>query len=137
MAPVFFLILWLAAASIPASIARSKGRSFGAWWLYGLLFILPATIHSLVLSESQPDPDGGAWARCPHCSSPVLESANVCSSCGERLRDSHPRARFRKRPARIDPKGVQYCNTCGERIGVGQWSVCPLCKSTSLRIEHV
>ncbi len=30
-----FLIIVVLIGLIPAAIARSKGRSFGLWWLYG------------------------------------------------------------------------------------------------------
>lgn len=38
---------------IPANIAKSKGRSFGAWWFYGWMLFIVALIHSLVLKSPE------------------------------------------------------------------------------------
>ena len=37
---------------IPAIIAKSKGRSFWRWWLYGTCFTLIALIHSIFVVKS-------------------------------------------------------------------------------------
>jgi ankyrin repeat protein len=42
---IFVVLLGL----IPAAIARSRGRSFGLWWVYGTLFFIIAIIHALLL----------------------------------------------------------------------------------------
>jgi hypothetical protein len=43
------LLIPLSLGLMPAFIARSKGRSFWLWWLYGFGFFLIAFIHSLFL----------------------------------------------------------------------------------------
>ena len=50
---IYIIIIFIAAilAFIPASIANKKGRSFGAWWLYGWLLFIVALIHALCLPD--------------------------------------------------------------------------------------
>ena len=48
---IWFLLV-LVIALIPASIARSKGRSFGLWYIYGVALWIVAVIHAALL---QPD----------------------------------------------------------------------------------
>ena len=38
---------------IPGFIAKSKGYSFGAWWLYGFLIFIIAIIHVLVIPNKK------------------------------------------------------------------------------------
>jgi len=38
-------------AFIPAGIARSKGRSFGKWWVYGFFLFIFALVHSILLKK--------------------------------------------------------------------------------------
>jgi hypothetical protein len=52
-APVVVAVL----ACIPASIADSKGYSFGTFWALGLLFLLPALLVVLVLPHRDVDED--------------------------------------------------------------------------------
>ena len=35
---------------IPALIARSKGRGFWGWWIYGSLLFIIAFVHVLLIS---------------------------------------------------------------------------------------
>lgn len=132
---LFTLIAQVVLAAIPASIARSKGRRYGLWFVYGMLFWLIALIHSLLL----PEPAASGNARCPFCGEPVSSGAPACPHCGRALVEapatSAVAARKRARRRVFPPAGRQFCNDCGEQIGVGQWTVCPVCRSTSLRIE--
>lgn len=50
-ATIVSLIIAAGLAFIPANIAKSKGRSFGLWWLYGWLLFIVALIHSLLLDD--------------------------------------------------------------------------------------
>ena len=46
-----YLLPLLLLSVIPAYIAQTKGKSFGAWYVYGL-FLLPITfVHSLILDR--------------------------------------------------------------------------------------
>ena len=47
---MWFVIL-LAIAVIPAAIAKSKGRSFALWYIYGVALWILALIHSIILKE--------------------------------------------------------------------------------------
>lgn len=38
---------------IPGFIAKSKGYSFGAWWLYGFLIFIAAIIHVLFIPNKK------------------------------------------------------------------------------------
>jgi len=52
-------LIWVAAALlafIPATIARRKGRSTFAWWVFGFFLFLPALIIALVISTPQVRP---------------------------------------------------------------------------------
>jgi hypothetical protein len=48
------LIVSAIAGLIPAWVAHEKGRSFGAWWLYGAAFWLFAMIHAASLKKGVP-----------------------------------------------------------------------------------
>jgi hypothetical protein len=74
-------------ALIPALIAKSKGRSFGAWYVYGLLLWIVAFVHSLFLSVDQKALDARATStgenrKCPHCAEIIKSEARVCKHCG-------------------------------------------------------
>ena len=44
-----FLIISVVLGLVPAFIARSQGRSFVGWWIYGTLLLIVAIVHSVVL----------------------------------------------------------------------------------------
>jgi len=50
---IFSLIGAAVLAFIPANIAKSKGRSFGAWYVYGFLLWIVAIIHAAALPYPQ------------------------------------------------------------------------------------
>jgi hypothetical protein len=45
---VFLALLGL----VPASIARSKGRSFFLWWVYGAALFIVALPHALIMKTA-------------------------------------------------------------------------------------
>lgn len=45
------IILLLLLAKIPASIAKKKGYSYGGFFLFGLLFFLPALVVALLVQD--------------------------------------------------------------------------------------
>ena len=72
-----YLLPLLLLSVIPAYIAQTKGKSFGAWYVYGL-FLLPITfVHSLILDRDD--------RKCPHCAELVKLEATVCKHCGNAL----------------------------------------------------
>lgn len=71
---------------IPAFIAQSKGRSFGAWWLYGFLLFIVAIIHVLVIPSDNPPPMNSSDSRsCPFCAEPIRRQAIKCKHCGSEV----------------------------------------------------
>jgi zinc ribbon protein len=82
-----WLILVILIGLIPAAIAKSKGRSFGAWWFYGSLLFIVALPHALIMSpntdvlESRKATEEGRRP-CPHCAELIKIQARVCRYCG-------------------------------------------------------
>jgi len=71
---------------IPAFIAQSKGRSFGAWWLYGALLFIVAIIHVLVIpSDSATYINSSDSRSCPFCAEPIRRQAIKCKHCGSEV----------------------------------------------------
>jgi hypothetical protein len=68
---LFFIFLAVIAA-IPAAIAQSKGHSFFAWWIYGVLLWIVALIHSTVIAPVR---------KCPYCAEGIKPEAKVCPHC--------------------------------------------------------
>lgn len=88
------LVLGAVLAIIPAKIAESKGRSFGAWWVYGFFLWIVALVHILVLDRTPAASDRRAIEagnlKCPHCAEWIKREARVCRFCS---RDVEPVAR--------------------------------------------
>lgn len=55
---IVYCLIEVGLAFIPANIAAKKGRSFGLWWLYGLVLLIVAIIHSLLLPDPNAAPAG-------------------------------------------------------------------------------
>jgi 4-amino-4-deoxy-L-arabinose transferase-like glycosyltransferase len=45
------LLILAAAALIPGTIAQRKGRRFWLWWLFGVVFFVPAMVASALVSN--------------------------------------------------------------------------------------
>jgi hypothetical protein len=75
---VYVLVVAAVLGLLPALIARSKGRSFGLWWLYGFAILIVAFPHSLVVAPVETP----KLVPCSHCGEPVKHDATVCRSCG-------------------------------------------------------
>lgn len=82
-----FILIAILIGLIPAAIARSKGRSFVGWWIYGALLFIIALPHSLIMKS---DPKAieaqalttGDMRKCAHCAEIIKREAKVCRFCG-------------------------------------------------------
>ena len=84
------LIIWsIILALIPATIARTKGRNFGLWYVYGLALFIVALIHSLCISKSaekqKEDALEAGLVECPYCKEFIKEGAKICKHCKKEL----------------------------------------------------
>jgi hypothetical protein len=89
-----FLVIVILVGLIPAAIAKSKGRSFGLWWLYGSLIFIVALPHALMMRPNIQGLDEQAkltgFRKCPHCAEFVRPDAIVCKHCGRDIPASPP-----------------------------------------------
>lgn len=79
-----YLALFALFGLIIGVLARKKGRSFAAWFIYGALLFLPALIHILVVKD--------AGKKCSACLSVVPKEATVCRFCQHKFTEAEFKA---------------------------------------------
>lgn len=105
---------------IPAVIARSKGRSFGAWWFYGAALFIVALPHALLLRADSGRIEAQALAdpanrKCPFCAEIIKAEAKVCRFCGRDIPASS------QRPAVLANLGAPYQGDRADRPYQNPW----------------
>jgi hypothetical protein len=79
----FIFLLFL--ALIPALIAKSKGRNFLLWYIYGICLLIIAIPHSLIIRKTteqrRKELKADGYRECPFCKEPVRVDATVCPHC--------------------------------------------------------
>lgn len=71
---------------VTALIARSKGRSFIGWWLYGTLSSPISFLHALLMAPKKHSGRRKSQSleeqrRCPHCGEAIKPDLEVCPQC--------------------------------------------------------
>lgn len=114
---LFFVILVsLAMAAIPATIAERKGRSFGLWFFYGVVFFVIALIHASLI---EPNEDAPNKKKCSDCGGIIPKEAIACSHCGTRFDGaSLPGAVA----VAVDQAGGDPASPPASAAAVGDWS---------------
>jgi hypothetical protein len=84
------LIIAVFIGLIQAYVAKSKGHSFAAWWLFGAAFFIVAFPCSLFLKQNtetleREKLDSGGYRKCSFCAELVKSEATVCRFCGRGL----------------------------------------------------
>jgi hypothetical protein len=117
-------------ALIPAQIARTKGRSFGKWYIYGFFLFIVALIHSIVIKKGAVDgTNADDLRKCPHCAELIKKEATICKHCHstvEPVIDSAPEPKPKFTTPTESAIGVWQCKKCGAETIRTEW-VCKSC----------
>lgn len=100
---------------IPACIAKSKGREFFLWYLYGVLLFIVALIHSLIIKPTDRQLINEGMKKCPHCAEIIKPDAKVCRYCGRDLPEPINKSKCPLCGAMLNPD-YRKCTQCGHLI---------------------
>ena len=74
---------------IPAQIAKSKGKSFGWWWLFGAALFIVALPMALLMDPEPAEIEKQklrlGLVKCPFCAEYIKTEARVCRFCGNEI----------------------------------------------------
>lgn len=74
------IVTLLVIALIPAGIAKWKGRSFWAWYIFGIVLWIVAMIAVLIVGKAHK-----GEKECPYCAEWISQKAFVCPHCRSSL----------------------------------------------------
>jgi len=84
---MIWIAFWIGLGAVTGMIANAKGRSFWAWFAYGLLCALVALPWAILLRSDSAAARAAAIAtgefkKCPDCAELVRAEAVRCRHCG-------------------------------------------------------
>ena len=84
------ILIWLCFGFTTAVVASNKGRSTGAWFVYGVALGPFALVHALVTHRNTEavearETESGAQRKCPACAELVKRDAIICRFCRTEL----------------------------------------------------
>ena len=116
---------------IPAYIAKSKGRDFSKWWLYGTLIFIVALPHAVFI-KTYDGPNHltmqSGQKKCPHCAEFVKADAKLCRFCQKEFATGPVKNKSAVRHRSMS-NGDWVCGRCDELNNIAR-DVCKSCNTS-------